>query len=93
MPLLLSAQFFQNKLFQKILLGTLSECQTVRIQIGTDVMSVLVWVQTVYKIYQQMTKVAASKERVRVAIIIPENVQHMIMKHFKFCEFPVAVSL
>ena len=67
--------FFQNKLFQKILSGTLSECQTVRIQIGTDAMSVLIWVQTACKIYQQTTKIAASKERVSVAII-PENVQN-----------------
>ena len=48
--------FFQNKLFQKILSGTLSECQTVWIQINTNILSVLIWVQTVCKCYQQTTK-------------------------------------
>ena len=56
--LLSSADFFQNKLFQKILSGTLSVCHTVWIQI----LSVLIWVQTVCKGYQQTTKVSASKE-------------------------------
>ena len=47
-------------------LGTLSECQTVWIQIRTDILLVLIWVQTVCKGYQQTTwKVAASKERVK----------------------------
>ena len=54
--------FFQNQLFQNILSGTLSECQTVWIQIRTDILSVLIWVWTVCKCYQQMTKVATSKE-------------------------------
>ena len=31
---MLSTDFLQNKLFQNILLGTLSECQTVWIQMG-----------------------------------------------------------
>ena len=39
-------------------------CQTVWIQIRTDVLSVLIWVQTVCKCYQQTTIVAASEERV-----------------------------
>ena len=64
MLLLSSADFFQNQLFQKILSGALIECQTVWIQIRTDILSVLIWVQTVCKGYQQMTKVATSKERV-----------------------------
>ena len=34
------------------------------IQIRTEILSVLIWVQTIHKGYQQMTKVAASKERV-----------------------------
>ena len=41
---------FQNKLFLKILLGTLSECQTVWTQIRTDFLSVLIWVQTVLSV-------------------------------------------
>ena len=56
---------FQNQLFQKILSVTLSECQTVWIQIRTDIMLVLIWIQTVCKGYSQTTKVAINKERVR----------------------------
>ena len=61
-----SADFFQNLFFQKILTGTLSECQTVWIHIRTDFLSVLTCVQTVCKGYQQTTKVDTSKERVRL---------------------------
>ena len=57
--------FFQNQLFGKILSGIPSGCQTVWIQIRTDILLVLIWVQTVGKGYQQMTKVAASKERIK----------------------------
>ena len=57
MLLLSSADFFQINLSI-----TLSECQTIWIQIRT----ILIWVQTVYKGYQQTTKVAASKERVKL---------------------------
>ena len=46
-------KFVLKSAFQNILLGTLSECQTVWIQIRTDVLSVLIWVQTVYQGYQQ----------------------------------------
>ena len=40
---------FLNQLFQKILSGTQSECQTVWIQIRSDILSGLVWVYTVCK--------------------------------------------
>ena len=53
MLFLLSAEFFQNLPFQKILSGISSECQTVLIQIRPDVLSGLVLVQTVCKGYQQ----------------------------------------
>ena len=43
--------FFKINLYQKIFPGTLSECQTVWIQIRTDVWSVLIWVQSVWKGY------------------------------------------
>ena len=56
--------FFKIIFFQKTLLEPLSECQTVWIQIRTDVLSVLIWVQTVCKGYHQTTQVAACKERV-----------------------------
>ena len=39
--------------------GTKSKCQTVWIQI---ILLVLIWIQTVFKCYQQMTKVTASME-------------------------------
>ena len=42
-----------------------SGCQTVWIQIRPNTMSALIWVQTIYKGYQQMTKVAASGQRVK----------------------------
>ena len=43
--------------FIKILSGIPSECQTVWIQIRPDILSGLIWVQTVCKGYQQMTLV------------------------------------
>ena len=55
-----SADFFQNKLFQKILSGTLSESQTGWIQIRPYILSDLIWVQTVCKDCQQMTKYTAA---------------------------------
>ena len=56
--------FFQNYLFQKFLSGTLSECLTVWILIRPDRMSGLICAKTVCKDYQQMTKVAAGRQRV-----------------------------
>ena len=54
--LLSAVFFFQNKLFRKILSGIPSECQTVWIQIRPNILSGLIWVQTVCKDYQQMTQ-------------------------------------
>ena len=54
--------FFKINLFLKILSGTLSECQTVWIQVR------FFWVQTVCKGYQQTTKVTASKEKIKCVI-------------------------
>ena len=59
---------YTNLISKKKLSGTLSECQTVWIPIRTDVLSVLIWVQTVCKGYQQTTKVAASNERVNSSL-------------------------
>ena len=62
MLLFSSADFFLNQLYiQKILSGTISECQIILIQIVTDI---LIWVQSVSKGYQQKTKVTIRKERV-----------------------------
>ena len=43
--------------FQKILRGIQSECQTEWIQIRPDILSGLIWVQSVCKCYEQMTLV------------------------------------
>ena len=62
----LSVDFFQNyflTFFWETLAGT--RCQKIWIQIRTNILSVLIWVQTVRKSYQQMEKVVASKERVK----------------------------
>ena len=50
--------------FLKNLSGTLSECQTVWIEIRTNILSVLLWVQTVCKDYHQKTEAATSMKRV-----------------------------
>ena len=46
---------FQNHFFKIILLGILFECQTDWIQIRPNILSDLIWVQSVCKNYQQMT--------------------------------------
>ena len=48
----------------KNLLGTISECETAWIQIKTDILSVMIWVQTVCKGYQKTIKFTTSRERV-----------------------------
>ena len=48
--------FFRNQ-FAKILSEIPFECQTVWIQIGHDILSFLIWVQTVCKSYQHTTLV------------------------------------
>ena len=78
MLLFLSADFFQKKKFSKNLSGTLSDCVK---WFGSWPLSVLIWVRTVWKGYQQMTKVTTSKEGVKSTII------------FLFCKFPVATWL
>ena len=53
--------------------GTLSERQTVWIQIRNDVASALIWFQTVCKCYQQMIKVAticdASETEINILLV------------------------
>ena len=65
MLLLSSADFFL-----KILSGTLSECQTVWIQIRNERKSVLIFVQTVCKGYKRMAKVDGSKVTMKLYIIV-----------------------
>ena len=60
--------FFFFFFFFKKLSGIPSEYQTVWIQIRPDILSGLIWVQTVCKSNQQTTKVATSGERVKLLI-------------------------
>ena len=65
--LLSSADFFSKLTSSNIISRTLWEFQTAW---TNTILSVLIWVQTVCKGYQQMIKVAASKERVKITKII-----------------------
>ena len=67
MLLLLSADFLSKLTFFETFSGTLSACKTVWIQIRLDIVSGLIWVQTVCKGYHQQTdKVVTNKERALV---------------------------
>ena len=48
--------FFQNLLFQTILSGTLSACQMVWIQIRSNILSILIFIQSVCKDYGKFLK-------------------------------------
>ena len=67
MLLLLSADCFKINFFKNFIQeqSTLSECQTVMIQNRTDILSVLIWVQTVCKNHQQATKFATRRQKVK----------------------------
>ena len=54
--------FFQNLPLKKILSGTLSECQTVGIQVTCDILLDMIWDQTVCKDQLQMAKFAAGRQ-------------------------------
>ena len=57
MLFLSSVDFFQNHFFRKIISEIPSECQTDLIQIRCDVLSGLIWIQSVCKGYEQTTLV------------------------------------
>ena len=61
MLLLPSPDFFQDSLFFK----TLSGCQKIWIKIRSDILSVLIWTQTVCKIYQQKSPLARKEFRTK----------------------------
>ena len=63
--LLSSTDFFQNLPFQKVFQEHYQSVKRFWIHIRINVLSVLIWIQTFCKVYQQTTKVAASKERVK----------------------------
>ena len=50
-----SADFFEINFFGKFFTGIQAECKIVWIQIRPDILSGLIWVQTICKIYQQTT--------------------------------------
>ena len=69
MILLSTTDVFQNKFFfRNNISGILSGCQMVRFHIRNDVLSVLIWIQTVCIGYQHTTKVNTSKEIVNKII-------------------------
>ena len=73
---------FSKLTFSRKNSGTLSEYQVVWIQIRTDILSVLIWVQTVCKGYQQTT--LAGKELhngSRSALKVQSNVFEGVMQH------------
>ena len=62
---LLSADLFLKKKIHR----------TLRIQVRTNILLVLIWVQTVCRGYQQTTRVAASKERVKGGLYKDKEIQ------------------
>ena len=54
-PFLLSADFFKINFYEKNILEIQSDCHTVCIQIRPNILSGLIWVQSVCKGYQQTT--------------------------------------
>ena len=74
---------FSKFFFQNILSGTWSECQTVWIQITADYQSVMICVQTVCKVYQKTTKVAASKESLGRCLTLEHGAQALICSLIK----------
>ena len=58
------ADFFETRLFHKQIIQEHYQCPTVWIQITTDILSALIWVQFVCKYYQQTTKAVVSRQRV-----------------------------
>ena len=67
---LLSSAVFQNQRFKKISFeNNITGCQMVWIAIKFDIMSIITWVQTVFKGYHMTTKVDTSKDRVNLLIL------------------------
>ena len=74
--------FFSKLTFsKKNLSGTLSECQTVWIQINNNIWLVLVWVRIICTGYQLMIKVATSKERFNNCIPACHNQLNVRTEH------------
>ena len=95
--------FFSNQPFLKITSGIPSECQTVLIQIRLDVLSGLIWVQTVCKCYQQTTLVdtglrvrtqrVATSEPCCQTICFSARVTREVRRHFRDIRVPLILSM
>ena len=68
--------FFKIKFLKINHQGPPSECQTVWIQIKTDILLVFIWVQTVCKGYWQTTKLSTGMQRVITGKYF--NVQYIV---------------
>ena len=80
-PLVLSsADLFHSQLFLKNLSGLPSESQTVLIKVRPDILSGLIWVQTVCKGCQQTTLVG--KELTDLNPFMPNGIPRTV--HFSF---------
>ena len=81
--------FSKSSFFQKILSGIASRCQTVWIQIRPDIMSGLIWVQTVCKGYQQIYVVVNGWQRV-YELCTAKNVKtlykNLSCEKYTFCQ-------
>ena len=77
-----SADFFQNQLFRKILSGIPSECQTDLIQIRPNILSGLIWVQSVCKGYQQTTLVG---KELNAYVDVSRGARGLIFCHVDVC--------
>ena len=76
-----------NFFFRNVFSGTPSECQTVWIQIRTDILSGLIKVQTVCNSYRHTSKVADSKEGVMgLLCTVQEEVLRMDAQACKIIE-------
>ena len=73
--------FLKINFLTKILSGMLSECQTVWTRIRINILSVLIWVQTVCKDHQQMARFAASRQRVKTSLFLGIYEHHEYVKN------------
>ena len=76
--------FFQNKLFQKILLGIWSKCQTIWTKIRPNILTYLILLQTICKIYLQ-----TSRKKVKVEILL--NSQQIYVHSMNVVDNPLAL--
>ena len=90
MPFLSSVDFFLNQLFGKIISGILSECQRVWILIRPDVLSRLIWVQTVCQGYQQTTLAGKELNPAGTSSYLQKNEKKKIKRNNK-CTFVFAI--